>query len=101
MERKVSELLRERPWAGEDVPTLAILLARHLDAHDGRKPSGPRVERPGDPLARPADAQGQIERRVRALRDDAIDLLGQGEHDHAVSVAPQQLEERSGEGGGG
>ena len=97
------ELLGQGHGLGADqaVATPPVFDPREADPPHARKPSGPRVELPRHPLARPADTQGQIERGVRALRDDAIDLLCQGEHDHPVSVAPQQLEERPGEGSGG
>ena len=58
------------------------------------------MERLRHPLARAADAEGQLERRVGALGRDALHLLGQGEDAHPLPVGGEESEQLAREAGG-
>jgi hypothetical protein len=58
------------------------------------------VERAGDPLSGAADAHGQVEWRMRALGDHAIDLLGECQNSHVLFILSQYFDESSRERSG-
>jgi len=51
------------------------------------------VERLRHPLSRATDPEGQLERRVRALGRDTLDLLGEGEDAHPLPVGREEGEQ--------
>src|SRR5262245_18813022 len=86
--------------ANEAIAAAAILLPRETELASARKPARARVERPRHALPGGTDAEREIERRVVALRDDTLHLIGEAQDGHALAVLAHEVEERAREGGG-
>src|SRR5262245_35997418 len=86
--------------ANEAIAAAAILLPRETELAPAWKPARAGMERPRHALPGGADAEREIERRVVALRDDTLHLIGEPQDGHALAVLAHEVEERARESGG-
>src|SRR5215470_460302 len=89
------ELLGERLARGadEEIAAAAVLLAGEADLAPAREPARARVEGPRHTLAGGPDAEGELEGRVRSLRDDPLHLISQAQDHHTLAVPAEEVEE--------
>jgi hypothetical protein len=82
-----------RHRAHQTIVTLPVLFAGETEAPHARKPACLEMKSLGCAFSRSGDTQGEVERRMRAVADHEVDLLGHGEDDHAAVFAGEESEE--------